>query len=404
MVSIVTLSKKVLLTIAFALSVQGAAIPADDGQKTPDFEVTHHTGHKHGNFTHGPYYLVEHNSKRDGYINVQLYNEDVSYSADITVGSNNQQQNVIIDTGSSDLWVVDSSATCQAQSGEPSDYCKGSGTYSPGSSTSVQKLGTAFNIAYGDGSSSKGTWVKDTVGISGVKITGQQLGDVTSTSVEQGILGIGLNTNEASSSVYDNVPITLKKQGYISTNAYSLYLNSPSATSGTLILGGIDNDKYSGSLVTLPLTSSTELRITTNSVTVGSKTVNINAGLLLDSGTTLTYLQSSVVSSIASAIGNGISYDSSIGAYIWSCNQSGSLTYNFPQGLKITVPYSDLTVPLYYSDGTVADQCAFGILPDSANILGDNFLRHAYIAYNLDAKTVGLAPVVYTSSSSITTF
>ena len=53
------------------------------------------------------------NQLKRGTVQTSLINEGPSYAATITVGSNKQQQTVIVDTGSSDLWVVDSAAVCQ---------------------------------------------------------------------------------------------------------------------------------------------------------------------------------------------------------------------------------------------------------------------------------------------------
>ena len=72
-------------------------------------------------------------------------------------------------------------------------------------------MNTPFKIGYGDGSSSQGTLYKDTVGFGGVSIKNQVLADVDSTSIDQGILGVGYKTNEAGGS-YDNVPVTLKNK------------------------------------------------------------------------------------------------------------------------------------------------------------------------------------------------
>ena len=99
-------------------------------------------------------------------------------------------------------------------------------------------MGTPFYIGYGDGSSSQGTLYKDTVGFGGASITKQVFADITKTSIPQGILGIGYKTNEAAGD-YDNVPVTLKNQGVIAKNAYSLYLNSPNAATGQIILVGL---------------------------------------------------------------------------------------------------------------------------------------------------------------------
>ena len=70
-------------------------------------------------------------------------------------------------------------------------------------------MNSPFSIEYGDGTTSQGTWYKDTIGFGGISITKQQFADVTSTSVDQGILGIGYKTHEAEGN-YDNVPVTLK--------------------------------------------------------------------------------------------------------------------------------------------------------------------------------------------------
>ena len=197
---------------------------------------------------------------------VTLNNEHVSYAADITIGSNKQKFNVIVDTGSSDLWVPDASVTCdKPRPGQSADFCKGKGIYTPKSSTTSQNLGTHSILVMVMVVPLKALCIKDTVGFGGASITKQVFADITKTSIPQGILGIGYKTNEAAGD-YDNVPVTLKNQGVIAKNAYSLYLNSPNAATGQIIFGGVDKAKYSGSLIAVPVTSDRELRITLNSL------------------------------------------------------------------------------------------------------------------------------------------
>ncbi|KAF6072191.1 Eukaryotic aspartyl protease family protein [Candida albicans] len=304
---------------------------------------------------------------------VKLINEQVSYASDITVGSNKQKLTVVIDTGSSDLWVPDSQVSCQAGQGQDPNFCKNEGTYSPSSSSSSQNLNSPFSIEYGDGTTSQGTWYKDTIGFGGISITKQQFADVTSTSVDQGILGIGYKTHEAEGN-YDNVPVTLKNQGIISKNAYSLYLNSRQATSGQIIFGGVDNAKYSGALIALPVTSDNELRIHLNTVKVAGQSINADVDVLLDSGTTITYLQQGVADQVISAFNGQETYDANA---------------------------SEFTAPLYTEDGQVYDQCQLLFGTSDYNILGDNFLRSAYIVYDLDDNEISLAQVKYTTASNI---
>jgi yapsin 1/2 len=105
-------------------------------------------------------------------------------------------------------------------------------------------------------------------------------------------------------------------------------------------------------------------------------------------------------------------YSSDIGFYVVACNAGGSkggLTYNF-SGAEITVTLEQLMFalttddgsPATFNDGTLA--CALGINPStddsSPMILGDTFLRNAYVVYDLDDFEVSLANAVLDSSDS----
>ncbi|CAX43023.1 aspartyl protease, putative [Candida dubliniensis CD36] len=399
--------KNIFITLAIALLVD--AIPTTSKSKNSpgfvalNFDVikTHKnvTGQQgNGKVTHK---VNAANVKRQT-VPVTLLNEQVSYASDITVGSNNQKLTVVIDTGSSDLWVPDTDVSCQTSyEGQDPNFCKDYGTYSPSSSSSSQDLNNPFSIEYGDGTTSQGTWYKDTIGFGGISITKQEFADVTSTSVDQGILGIGYQSHEAEG-YYDNVPVTLKKQGIIAKNAYSLYLNSRQSASGQIIFGGVDNAKYSGSLITLPTTSNSELRIHLNTVTVAGQSINADVVVLLDSGTTISYLQQGVADQVISAFNGQETYDANGNLfYLVDCNLSGSVEFAFDKNAKISVPASEFTAPLYSSDGQVYDQCQLLFGTSDYNILGDNFLRSAYIVYDLDDNEISLAQVKYTTASNI---
>ncbi|KAL6452723.1 SAPT1 Candidapepsin [Candida maltosa Xu316] len=383
MVSIASFTQNVLVALAFALLAQGLTIPDGIEKRAPkvvalDFNVIRKP------FNASAHGLIH--KRKD--IPTTLINEGPSYAADITIGSNKQKQTVVIDTGSSDLWVVDANAQCQQ------NFCKQDGTFDPSSSTSAQNINQDFSIEYGDLTSSQGTFYKDTVGFSGISITNQQFADVTSTSVDQGILGIGFTADESNGSGYDNVPVTLKKQGIIDKNAYSIYLNSADATSGTIIFGGVDNAKYSDSLVTLPVTSDAELRVELDSIEIGGSTVTTSVDPVLDSGTTITYFSQDIADKLATFV-NG-QWNDDYQAYISDCDVSGDVVFNLAKGLKITVPLSELII-----NESEAGICLFGVSRNPATILGDNFLRRAYLVYDLDGRTISIAQVKYTSESDI---
>jgi len=56
--------------------------------------------------------------------------------------------------------------------------------------------------------------------------------------------------------LYPNLPMLLVQQNYIASRAFSLWANDGSASSGTLLFGGIDTGKFIGELVTIDLIAS----------------------------------------------------------------------------------------------------------------------------------------------------
>lgn len=144
------------------------------------------------------------------------------------MGNPPQEQVVILDTGSSDLYFDSSTArTCQ-QTGLHS--CRG-GTFDHTASSTYDIVAEspAFNTTFGDGSTAIGPFAEDTVGIGDVRIDGVQFGvadEVESTTgFAVGLLGLGYSQNEATSRQYPNIPEVLASSGEINSRLYSIYLN-----------------------------------------------------------------------------------------------------------------------------------------------------------------------------------
>jgi len=55
-------------------------------------------------------------AKRDGSVSMELQNSQTFYMTNLHIGSNGDTQGVLVDTGSSDLWIMASSLTCRAAS------------------------------------------------------------------------------------------------------------------------------------------------------------------------------------------------------------------------------------------------------------------------------------------------
>lgn len=401
----VSLGLNILYVLAISLLANGLAIPKEESLLSRDDLVARDAKFLKLNFdvsktTNVTNFLVRPNEagKRADIQSLPLNNEKYWYSVTLEIGSNKDTVKVDIDTGSSDLWVTEKTATCTPSQGLDSNYCKTGGTYDSSKSTTYKNLNENFRIGYVDGSSASGGYATEDITIpGGPTIHGFQFGDVTTSDIQQGgILGVGYSTNEAEGS-YDNFPVLLKKQGIIDKVAYSLYLNSQSATTGSIIFGGVDNAKYSGSLISNPTTSKKELAITLNSVSYDGGSTNFGSDAVLDSGTTYTYLTD--VSPIVKALGAQKNGD----LYIALCKQPNkSVSYNFGNNAKIQVPYSALlSDPLSYTDNTVSPYCQLLAGQSDINLLGDSFLRSAYVVYDLQDNKISVAQVKYTSDSSI---
>ena len=203
------------------------------------------------------------------------------------------------------------------------------------------------------------------------------------------------------------------KQGYIQSRAYSLWLNDIDADTGEILFGGVDTSKYHGKLHTIPLdkrkgkSSASEFVVTLTQLALTNdegQSLNLTGGgygipVLLDSGTTYTYLPEDLYESLASEV--GAQYIA--GTSIVPCSlrsYTGSIDFGF-SGYQIHVNFSELVVdaydiygyPITFSDGE--QLCFFGIFPDSGSdgsyVLGDTFLRATYLVYDLDNEQIGLA-------------
>jgi hypothetical protein len=118
---------------------------------------------------------------------------------------------------------------------------------------------------------------------------------------------------------------------------------------------------------------------------------------LLDSGTSLTLVPQDVMQAILSVFSDA-QYDSQAGFYTIPCSDSSNEGYfTFVFGFAaIKVNLAEFIVPV--GNGI----CALGFLPsgDATYILGDTFLRSAYVVYDMVNNQAGLAQSSFTVDAS----
>lgn len=427
----------------FVLLQVASFVAANDGFVKLDFDIF--KGLTLNNALKNAFDHLDKLTERDeGAYNASLQNEKQFYVSKVKIGTPASEVSVLLDTGSSDLWVMSGkNPHCSSNSG--SIDCDKYGTYNEDKSSTFNDNKTEFSIQYLDQTYANGTWGTDNIAIGGgIKLENASFAVADDTDSDVGVFGIGFKGSESKDEQYSNLPITMKEQGFINKVAYSLYLTSEESTTGSILFGAYDKAKYTGDLATInvqqsqgqyvllaiPLTSvsfnlsksadpsgSGGSSIQSNVPSVGGmsarsfndssdgkKTIYTqNTPALLDSGTTLTMLPQNVVEKIAHTLDKNSTMISNQG-YTVPCSLKGpgnSLIYKFNSEKDIEVPLSDLILDAGQDPKTGQSICALGIVPGDQVILGDNFLRSCYSVFNLDDKTISIAQMNYTDDEDI---
>jgi hypothetical protein len=118
-------------------------------------------------------------------------------------------------------------------------------------------------------------------------------------------------------------------------------------------------------------------------------TVYPNSGLpiVLDTGATMSYLPQSIIDSLALDFNAQVVDDGTLAVDCATAKKSGSVDFTFG-ALTIKVPYHEFIWE------AVPGHCFVGAAPVSGTtpILGDTFLRSAYVVFDQDNSNIFLAP------------
>ena len=238
-------------------------------------------------------------------------------------------------------------------------------------------------------------------------------------------MGIGYPSLEVQSAntgaqSYSNIPQAMVEQGLIRSNAYSLWLDDLASSTGSILFGGVDTDKYHGSLSTLPIqpeqgvylemiVTLTGVSVTQNGKNTSMTTTEFPTGVLLDSGSTLSYLPASFSQNIYKTF--NVQYSSKAQQAFCDCSlaqSTATIDFSF-SGAVISVPLREMVLQggadAQTSSGSLG--CTFGIqaAPVSKNgassfTLGDTFLRSAYVVYDIANNQISLAATNFNSVST----
>lgn len=311
---------------------------------------------------------------------------NAQYFSEVTIGTPPQTFKVVLDTGSSNLWVP--SVECG------SIACYLHAKYDSSASSTYKANGTEFGIRYGSGEVS-GFISQDVLNIAGLEIKNQDFGETTKEpglafafGRFDGILGLGFDTL----SVERVVPpfYNLINQGLIDEPVFAFYLADTNGQSEA-IFGGINEKHIDGKITWIPLRRKAYWEVDLDSIAYGDEVAELeNMGVILDTGTSLNILPSSLAELLNKEMGAKRGYN---GQYTIECERKGDLpdiTFEL-SGHKFVMGPDDYILELQGSCISTFQGMDIPAPAGPLAILGDSFLRRYYTIYDLGNARVGIA-------------
>ncbi|KAH9068136.1 acid protease [Lactarius deliciosus] len=319
---------------------------------------------------------------------------DVGYLATVQMGTPPRDFQILMDSGSADLWVGAEGCKSAKATG-----CGDHKFLGPQSSTSFVDSQNPFQVTYGKGAVA-GNIIKDNIAIAGLQLTAhtfgvalQETNDFTASKFD-GLMGLAKSTLSEQKTL---TPVeALAKAGSIKDAivSYKISRLADQKNDGEITFGGLDSSKFDQTtLVTLPNVNTQGFwEATMDAVTVDGKDLGLTGRTaVLDTGTTLIIAPPADAEAIHKAIpgskntGNG---------FVIPCTTNASIALSFG-GKSFTIDPRDITfVPVDPKDPT--GDCSSGIVSGQFGgpqqlLVGDVFLKNAYFSTNVGKDTIQLA-------------
>ncbi|ODN82175.1 hypothetical protein L202_02467 [Cryptococcus amylolentus CBS 6039] len=348
----------------------------------------------------------------NGEISLTDHNLDTSYSASLSVGTPAQTFDIVLDTGSSDLWLASEKCSTTA--------CSSMDEYSLSNSSTAVNLSTSFSIEYGSGKAS-GALVQDLVTLGGYSVASQTFAACDSVStglLSTGVSGImGLSWQALAYSKATPWWITLAKSSTWSQPLFAFYLaryrNVAGATAketdgGTATFGYLDSSLYSGDVTYVDVEDDAEYwQIEMASATIQGSSISLNSSynmVAIDTGTTLIGGPESIVAEIYSKIDGAQRMTGSYASYYeYPCNTSVELDLTFG-GYTIEITDQDFNLGRYSSDTSMCTGAVYVQSLSSSSpvqwIVGDAAIKNTYTVFRYNPAAVGFAALAGSVTSS----
>ncbi|KAH9931920.1 acid protease [Fomitopsis serialis] len=339
------------------------------------------------------------NKKRASGMNlITDQNADSSYFGSLAIGTPAVSFDVILDTGSSDLWHPKWDLELQRSA-----------------SSTFKSLNQSFSITY-DSGEAEGTLAQDSVQMAGFEVNSQVFATVTEVSSNvlnapvSGLMGLAWQAIASSGAT----PFWQALAGSNTTLTDGLfgvqltrYNNDSKVTSlepgGTFSLGAVNTSLFTGEIDYQPIPSGQVgywiQQI--SALTVNGAAVNVGTGssayAAIDTGTTLVGGPASVIASIYSKIPGAQAGTGQLeGYYTYPCSQDVTVTLKFGSS---SIAWPIASDDFEFEAADQAGKTCIGAFFEVDNtgttapawIVGDTFLKNVYSVFKYNPPSVGFA-------------
>ncbi|KAH8816033.1 aspartic peptidase domain-containing protein [Xylogone sp. PMI_703] len=349
------------------------------------------------------------------------------FATAITLGE--QAFLAIVDTGSSDTWIVGDNFTClRIGTGTPwpASNCAFGPTYTIGD-TFEPVPNVNFNITYGGGQFLTGTFGIENVSIAGLQVR-QQVAIVDQAGWEgdretSGIIGLafpaltdqyaGTDPTVDSTDLAPQIPYcplfqTMVDQGLVADLFSLVILRNKKGPAGYLSFGGLPPIKFKQNFTSTPIliTHMPRYPETYDFYTINTQGIYLDGiklprsgddvQYIVDSGTTLAYLPTIIATAINAAFRPPAYYSFWYGIYVVNCNATApKLSINI-SGTLLEINPVDMIFPAG-TDEFGQTLCVSGVTTGGSGpyILGDTFLKNVVSVFDVGAGMMRFAGRAY---------
>lgn len=305
---------------------------------------------------------------------------DAQYFGTVSIGTPAQEFKVVLDTGSSNLWVPSHSCWSPA--------CWVHTTFKSSESSTFAKNGTTFEILYGSGGV-KGIESNDNVDLGGLTVQGATFGEATTLSGVSflaaqfdGILGLAFDT--ISVNHVEPIFYAMVRQQLIEDASFSFFLTKEANQAGSqLVIGGVDPAYAKSEFKYYDLAMENYWFIDMAGLSIGDYSTQQDLHAIVDSGTSVIVGPKDIIAKMTAQLPATL-----------DCSKMDT----YPD-LTFTLGQDDYVLkPAEYILNVENTVCQLGLigmeLParlGNAFILGDSFMKTYYTHFDMANKRVGFA-------------